>query len=158
MQSQQLGLTSGKFGARICGAIRLLVLLELELDFVRWTLEQYQVELQKFDIGIMPLEDTPWNRGKCGFKLIQYMAVGAAPIASPVGVYQEIISTGVNGFLAKDTNEWQQALRILIEDEVKRLQIGMTAWVRIKNDYSVASVFPALLNALRPASKSGVNG
>lgn len=120
----------------------------LELEFIQWTLEHYQSELKKFDIGIMPLADTPWNRGKCGFKLIQYMAVGTAAVASPVGVNQEIIEEGVNGYLAQNVDEWQEKLSFLIEDDVERDQIGNAARKRIESEYSVGSVFPLLLDTL----------
>lgn len=141
-----------RYGTRVVfraiGSCPLEMETEMHLEFVRWSLDHYQNELQKFDIGIMPLEDTPWNRGKCGFKLIQYMAVGVAPVASPVGVNQEIIEPGVSGFLAKDKDEWEQALALLIEDEVNRAQVGKAARARVETLYSVASVFPILLDTL----------
>jgi glycosyltransferase involved in cell wall biosynthesis len=121
---------------------------ELTLEFVPWTLEKSISELQKFDIGIMPLHDNAWNRGKCGLKLIQYMAVGAAPISSQVGINNEIIEHGVSGFLASNDDEWIDYLSQLIDEKVRRKRIGEAARVRIESRYSVKSVLPLLIETL----------
>jgi len=97
----------------------------------------------------MPLEDTEWNRGKCGLKLIQYMAVGAAPVASPVGVNQEILQDGETGYLALTTAEWKDRLARLIEDETLRLRMGCAGRERVEQAYSVKAVLPALVRILR---------
>jgi len=77
--------------------------------------EELEVELiQKLDIGIMPLPDSFWEQGKCGYKLIQYMACGLPLIASPVGVNKEIVSPGKNGLLADSSCEWYEGLRSLL--------------------------------------------
>lgn len=130
----------------------------LHVKFIRWTLESSLKELQQFDIGIMPLDDTDWNRGKCGFKLIQYMAVGATPVASPVGVNQEIVQDGEAGYLALTTAEWEDRLARLIEDETLRLRMGCAGRERVEQRYSVKAVLPLLANALRRGAAMGSRG
>jgi glycosyltransferase involved in cell wall biosynthesis len=122
---------------------------KLNLEFVPWTLETSRWELQKFDIGIMPLEDTDWNRGKCGFKLIQYLAVGAAAMASPVGVNQEIVRDKEAGYLALDTAEWQNRMASLIEDRELRLRMGRSGRERVERCYSLKAVVPWLMDVLQ---------
>ena len=81
--------------------------------------------IQQFDIGIMPLEDSPWERGKCGYKLIQYMACGLPVVASPVGVNREIVEHGKSGFLAEGMADWEQLLRyVLIMEAPERRAMG----------------------------------
>jgi glycosyltransferase involved in cell wall biosynthesis len=121
----------------------------LRQEFIPWTLASSRAELQQFDIGIMPLEDNKWNRGKCGFKLIQYMAVGAASVASPVGVNQEIVINAKTGYLAATVNEWQQRIASLIEDIQVRVQMGHLARQRVEQHYSVRAVLPLIVDALR---------
>ena len=74
-----------------------------------------QLQVSAFDVGIMPLEDSPWEQGKCGYKLIQYMACGKPVIASPVGVNTRIVTPGINDYLAETTRDWVQALTALID-------------------------------------------
>jgi glycosyltransferase involved in cell wall biosynthesis len=121
---------------------------KLNLEFVPWTLETSRRELRKFDIGIMPLESNDWNRGKCGFKLIQYMAVGSTTVASPVGVNQEIIQHEETGYLAETTGDWRGRLVSLIEDESLRAQLGRSARERVGRCYSVKAVLPSLADVL----------
>lgn len=123
--------------------------IRLRKEFVPWTLPSSPIELQQFDIGIMPLEDTEWNRGKCGFKLIQYMAVGAAAVASPVGVNQEIVTNAKTGYLATTVDEWQHRLGSLIKDTQVRVQMGQAARKSIEQRYSVQAVFPLIVDALQ---------
>jgi len=126
----------------------------LRMEFVRWTLEGGRAQLQQFDIGIMPLEDTEWNRGKCGLKLIQYMAVEAATVASPVGVNQEIIWDGEMGHLVVTTEEWQERLARLIEDEALRLRMGHAARQCVEQRYSVKAVLPLMVEILERGYRS----
>lgn len=142
---------------RIIGRRLLEMETRLHVEFIRWTLESSSKELQQFDIGIMPLDDTDWNRGKCGFKLIQYMAVGSPAVASPVGVNREIVRDGETGYLAASIEEWQQRLAHLIEDEPARRRMGRLARIHIEQHYSVKAVLPTLVRVLRstPAGKEG---
>jgi glycosyltransferase involved in cell wall biosynthesis len=93
--------------------------------------------LRQFDIGIMPLPDAPWERGKCGYKLIQYMACGLPVVASPVGANVEIVENGVNGELAGTSLEWEQALERLVGDAVLRGRMGRAGRRRVEAHYSV---------------------
>ena len=81
------------------------------VKFVPWNSETEIKDLLQFDIGIMPLPDDEWAKGKCGFKALQYMALELPAVASPVGVNSKIINHGVNGFLCNTPEEWEEALR-----------------------------------------------
>ncbi|MCP4424414.1 MAG: glycosyltransferase family 4 protein [Chloroflexi bacterium] len=140
-----------RLALRIIGRRPLAIETELTVEFVPWTLDGSRAALQQFDIGIMPLEDTEWNRGKCGFKLIQYMAVGATAVASPVGVNAEIVQSGPTGFLAHNQTEWQTSLKQLIENEELRDEIGRRARARIEQFYSVNAVLPQLIEIIERA-------
>ena len=87
----------------------------------------------------MPLPDNQWTQGKCGFKGLQYMALGIPTIMSPVGVNCEIIEDRVNGFLAKTNEEWFVSLSKLIESKQLRASFGVKAKKTIEEKYSVAS-------------------
>ena len=86
----------------------------------------------------MPLDDTPWTRGKCSFKLIQYMSVGRAAVASPVGMNRDVIDGQTNGLFASDL-DWFEPLNLLLSSETKRTQMGIEARKRVLQEYSTAS-------------------
>jgi glycosyltransferase involved in cell wall biosynthesis len=134
---------------RIVGSRPLEIKTKMNLEFIPWTLAKSRAKLQEFDIGIMPLEDTEWNRGKCGLKLIEYMAVEAATVASPVGVNRQIVIDDETGFLATTTEEWKNGLAQLIDDQSLRLQMGRLGRKHIVQQYSVESVLPLLIDALQ---------
>lgn len=114
-----------------------------------WSEETEVESIQQFDIGIMPLEDSPWERGKCGYKLIQYMACGLPVVASPVGVNREIVVPGENGLLADTLDEWRLALKNLLEADPKiRKAMGKNGRVRVENWYSLKAQAPRLLAAI----------
>jgi glycosyltransferase involved in cell wall biosynthesis len=109
----------------------------IELKYEKWTQENEIEQLEEIDIGIMPLTDDEWSRGKCGFKGLQYMAMESATIMSPVGVNIEIIENGKNGFLAGTETEWIEQISRLIENKELRLQLGKEGRKTIENKYSV---------------------
>jgi glycosyltransferase involved in cell wall biosynthesis len=119
------------------------------LELVEWSEAGEVAEVQAMDIGIMPLIDLPFERGKSGYKLIQYMACGLPVVASPVGVNREIVADGVNGFLASDIEQWRAALVRLIDDSDLRGQLGDRGRERIEASYSLASQAPRLIELLR---------
>jgi len=103
-------------------------------------------DLHSLDIGIMPLPDTEWTRGKCAFKAIQYMATGAVAVASPVGVTADLIEHNGNGLLARTTEEWFQSLSALIEDAVLRRRLSLSARRTIEDAYSLRAWAPCLVS------------
>lgn len=109
------------------------------LVFIPWK-EQTEIEdLSQIDIGIMPLTDDIWAKGKCGFKALQYMALQIPAVVSPVGVNTEIIDSGVNGFLCSSEEEWFNAINKLIKDESLRLRVGAAGRKKVMERYSVLS-------------------
>lgn len=117
-----------------------------------WTEDSEAANIREFDIGVMPLADTPWERGKCGYKLIQYMACARPVVASPVGVNQTIVEHGVNGFLADTAEEWRDAFERLCADADLRRRMGAAGRAKVERLYSVERVGPALAKALRHAA------
>ncbi len=116
---------------------------------VPWSESNEVEKLQTFDIGIMPLDDSPWERGKCGYKLIQYMACGLPVVASPVGVNKEIVVSEKNGFLAASTEEWRKAFYWLIDNPVAAYNMGKTGRQRIEAEYCLEVTGPKLSELLR---------
>jgi glycosyltransferase involved in cell wall biosynthesis len=110
---------------------------ELGVKALAWKKEDEVKELSTFDIGIMPLPDDEWAKGKCGLKGLQYMALGIPTIMSPVGVNTEIIRDGENGMLATTTEEWVSKLDQLIASASLRKQIGSAAIQTVRDKYSV---------------------
>ena len=107
------------------------------VEVLPWSEESEVEQIQSMDIGIMPLDDSPWARGKCGYKLIQYMACGLPVVASPVGVNTEIIENEENGLLASTESEWREALMLLVGDHVLRRGMGMAGRKKIEEHYSL---------------------
>jgi glycosyltransferase involved in cell wall biosynthesis len=107
--------------------------------FVRFSEENEIADLSDLDIGIMPLPDDEWAKGKCGFKALQYMALGIPAVASPVGVNTGIIKDGENGFLCSSINEWIDKLTILISDAALRQRMGTAGRQAVEKNYSVNS-------------------
>jgi glycosyltransferase involved in cell wall biosynthesis len=112
---------------------------ELGIVGTAWNLENEISELHDIDIGIMPLPDDEWSKGKCGFKALQYMSLEIPPVISPVGVNTEIVTDGINGFLAKRKEEWIEKISLLIEDTQLRDVIGKKARETVMERYSVES-------------------
>lgn len=119
------------------------------VEVLQWDEATEVNTMQQFDVGIMPLPDEPWERGKCGFKLIQYMACGLPVVASPVGVNCEIVEPGVNGFLAGTTVEWAQALRTLLDDAGLRQRMGQAGRLKVEEGYSLQVTGPRLAELIK---------
>ncbi|MBN9249072.1 MAG: glycosyltransferase family 4 protein [Mesorhizobium sp.] len=114
----------------------------VNFEFPDWS-EAHEVELiQGMDIGIMPLEDSPFARGKCGYKLIQYMACGLPVVASPVGVNSKLVTHGENGFLASTEAEWRAAIERLLSDPELRRRMGAAGRAKVESDYSIQTYGP----------------
>lgn len=118
-----------------------------------WAETREVEDTREMDIGIMPLPDTPWMRGKCGYKLIQYMACGLPVVASPVGVNAEIVEHGVNGFLADSERDWQEALETLIGDPDLRHRMGKAGREKVERQYSLQVQGPRVAQLLIEAAR-----
>jgi glycosyltransferase involved in cell wall biosynthesis len=100
--------------------------------------------LNKFHVGIMPLHDGPFERGKCGYKLIQCMAVGRPVIGSPVGANCQIIRHGINGYLASSMQDWADALIKISRDFCLLQEMGVAARNTVESQYSIQTTAPRL--------------
>lgn len=128
------------------------------LETEAWSEETEVARIQAMDIGIMPLTDTPWARGKCGYKLIQYMACGLPVVASPVGVNAEIVEHGVNGFLASSEAEWRAALGTLLRDPGLRRRMGAAGRRKVEAQYSLQVWGPRVAALLRDVAEGRRGG
>jgi len=127
---------------------------ELPINISRWSEETEVSSIQDFDVGIMPIPDNPWERGKCGYKLIQYMACGKPVVASPVGANTEIVEHGVNGFLAETTKEWLDALKILRSRPELRKKMGTEGRKMVEKNFCIQVTAPKLLSLLKSVRKN----
>ena len=125
----------------------------VNVEFVQWT-ENSEVEsIAGCDLGVMPLQDSPWERGKCGYKLIQYMACSLPVVASPVGVNSEIVQDGENGYLANTTQEWVEALDALLADAALRDRMGRVGRARVEDRYCIQKTGPKMARLLKEAAR-----
>ncbi len=114
----------------------------------RWTLDGELDDLHGFDIGIMPMPDTEWTRGKCGFKALLYMSCAVPPVCSPVGLTTDIVQDGENGLLATTTEEWVAKLSMLVEDPALRRRMGRAGRQTVEEKYSLTAHAPRFLETL----------
>jgi glycosyltransferase involved in cell wall biosynthesis len=115
---------------------------------VQWTSDSEAKELASAHIGIAPLTDDNWSRGKCGLKVLQYMATGLPVIASNVGVNSELVHQGVNGELACTMHDWVETINRLASDIRLRTDYGNAGRRFVKDNYSTEAVFNRILNSL----------
>ncbi|CAN5443370.1 glycosyltransferase family 4 protein [soil metagenome] len=124
------------------------------VEAIQWRSDTEIDDLQKIDIGLMPLPDENWTKGKCGLKALQYMALGIPTICSPVGVNSTIIKDGVNGFLAGDKAEWIEKIKRLIHSAELRRQLGRAGRETVEKEYSAKAIAPKVLEVFRTAAKA----
>ena len=107
------------------------------VKYIRWTEETEVVEILKMDIGLMPLQDSKWEKGKCAYKLIQYAACGIPGVASDVGMNREVTVPGETGILASADEEWIQAIKTLKSNTELRHQMGRNARKKVEERYCI---------------------
>ena len=125
----------------------------LNFEFIEWAAEDELEYFEGLDIGLYPLTDDPWTRGKCGFKAIQYLACGVPTIASPVGVLAEIARDGHTGLHATDAASWEAALDRLLVDPDLRDEMGAAGRRLMVERYSVQTVADDFAETLRAAAR-----
>jgi len=123
----------------------------IPVEIVPWSEESEAKSIAAMDVGIMPLVDGPWEKGKCGYKLIQYMASGVPVVASPVGVNVEIVDDC--GRLAESEHEWAESLLELLSDDEKRNTLGHAGRVAVEKRYSLQIQAPVLADILKSAGR-----
>jgi len=112
----------------------------LPVDFERWTLEREAACLEDTDVGVMPLRDTPWNRGKCSAKALQYMAMGRPALVSPVGMNREVVEHGRSGFWAETLDDWVARLDELASDRALLVRLGAAARSTVEKRFALDRV------------------
>jgi glycosyltransferase involved in cell wall biosynthesis len=110
---------------------------KLAVEHTPWSEHEEAAALLHGDIGIAPTPLNPWTLGKCGFKIVQYMACGLPVIASPVGANAQIVEDGRTGILANSPEEWEAAIIKLARDPMLRAQMGEAARARVEREYSL---------------------
>jgi glycosyltransferase involved in cell wall biosynthesis len=143
---------------RISGVARPLHVPGVETENIEWSLDREVQLFNTCDIGVYPLADDEWARGKCGFKAIQFMACGVPVVASAVGVNREIIEDGVNGFLASNADEWRCKLARLLDDVELRRRFAVAGRETIERRYSLAVNAPVLAEILGRAARPAEAG
>ncbi len=138
------------FVLRVVGAQ--FALPGVQVECVPWSEATEVADIAACDVGVMPLQDSAWERGKCGYKLIQYMACGLPVVASDVGVNDEIVQAGVNGCLARNNDEWLNALKALLSDAAVRHQFGLLGRQRVEDVYCIQKTGPVLAQWLAEAA------
>jgi glycosyltransferase involved in cell wall biosynthesis len=123
--------------------------LGFDVEFRPWRLESEREELSQIGIGVAPLPDTPWEHGKCGVKVLQYMACGIPVVASPIGVHRQFVQHGVTGFLATNEAEWTQYLRELISKPDTRERMGAAARKAVTEKYDLRHAAQKVAATLR---------
>jgi glycosyltransferase involved in cell wall biosynthesis len=121
----------------------------VEVEVVPWRSQTEAQDLAEADIGVMPLPDDPWSRGKCGCKALQYMGLGIPAVCSPVGMNTELISDGGNGFLANSAEEWKNKLTLLLRSPQLRRKLGMAGRKTVEDRFSAASQVPRVHEIFR---------
>jgi glycosyltransferase involved in cell wall biosynthesis len=124
---------------------------DVEVEFRPWKLHREVSDVQGFDIGIMPLPDDEQTRGKCGFKLIEYMACGLPAIASPVGANLDVLRHGSTGLLADSDAAWTDALVRLAADADLRHRMGHAGRERAVQHFSLAAMAPRFVHTIQQA-------
>ena len=114
-----------------------------------WKLEDENEDLVSFDVGLMPLNDDPWSRGKCGLKIIQYLSVGVPVVCTPVGINRDIVRHGENGFWATHAEDWVDRLSELITRPEMRQEFGLKGIETVERGYSLAVTSEKVLQILR---------
>jgi glycosyltransferase involved in cell wall biosynthesis len=123
----------------------------IEVESRPWSSAREVQDIQEFDIGIMPLPDAEWERGKCGLKALQYMSLAIPPVVSPVGINREIVTPGRNGLWAQDATEWEHALEQLLTSQELRVRLGAAARETVERSFSAAVHAPRVAEIFRKA-------
>ena len=121
----------------------------IPVEIIPWSEDTEAQSIAQMDVGIMPLIDGPWEKGKCGYKLIQYMASGVPVVASPVGVNVRIVTDSGAGYLASSVCEWEDSLLALLGNDQRRYEAGKMGRKAVSETYSMRAQLPKLVQILK---------
>jgi len=121
----------------------------VEVEVVPWSLSSEVSQIRECDVGVMPLHGSLWDQGKCGYKLIQYMACAMPVVASNAGVNPEIVEQGISGYLASSPDQWVDALRRLLNDKTLQRSMGKAGRMRVEQSYCIQKTAPKLIGHIR---------
>jgi glycosyltransferase involved in cell wall biosynthesis len=124
----------------------------LEIKNIAWTEAGEAVELSKCHVGLAPMINNNWTKGKCALKVLQYMATGLPVISSPSGVNAYVLENGVNGYLAHDSNEWSELIIQLAQEKNRLAQMGSFGKKRVNQEFSINVVFQKIISILQAES------
>jgi glycosyltransferase involved in cell wall biosynthesis len=133
------------FTLRVIGG-GLIDLLGVDVELMDWSIETEAAAIAECDIGIMPLRDTPWEQGKCAYKLIQYMACGLPTVTSPIGANIDVVVENETGFFAAVHSDWVSKLGLLLSDKSLRQRLGQAGRLRVNESYSLQQAAPKLID------------
>ena len=142
------------FTLKVSGAGRAVDFPGVDVKVAPWSMADEVGLFNSCDVGVYPLSDDDWSRGKCGFKAIQFMACGVPVVAAAVGVNREIINHGVNSMLATTRDEWVAHLSRLLTDAALRRQMSAAGRTTIEEKYSLRVTAPQLAGVLNAALQS----
>ncbi len=146
------------FVVRIIGGSPSAMPVRFPIEWRNWNLKTEIEDVAHLDFGLAPLTDTPWNRGKCGLKVLQYWAAGVPVVASPVGNYKEMIRDGENALVATRREEWAEKLLMLIKNPDLRRKIVEGGRRTVEQHYSLKAVAPRFLGVFDEPAKEPVSG
>lgn len=121
----------------------------VDVEKYQWSADIEATAISGCDVGIMPLGDTPWEQGKCAYKLIQYMACGLPTVSSPVGANVEVVLNNETGLFAEDAVAWVERLAVLLSNTTLRQRMGLAGRLRVEKRYSTQQVAPKLIKLLK---------
>ncbi|WP_310380006.1 glycosyltransferase family 4 protein [Flavobacterium sp.] len=119
-----------------------------KVKYLKWSEESEVALISNFDIGIMPLENSPWELGKCSYKLIQYMGCGIPVVASAVGMNNQVVDEGINGFLVQTDEQWLDRLTLLANESSLREKLGKMGRKKIESQFNLQKNATILLTIL----------
>jgi len=138
------------FTLRVIGGSA-LTMPGVDVEAMAWSADTEAAAIVECDVGIMPLRDTPWEQGKCAYKLIQYMACGLPTVASPLGANRDVVVEGETGFFADTPSDWVEKMGLVLGAAALRERLGKAGRARVETCYCLQQVAPRLVNLLTEA-------
>lgn len=138
------------FSLRVIGG-GVVTMPGVDVEAVNWSADTEAAQIAECDVGIMPLKNSPWEQGKCAYKLIQYMACGLPTVASSVGANRDVLREGETGFFADTDDEWIERIEMLLCNVALRQLLGQAGRVRVEANYCLQQTAPRLVRLLMDA-------